>query len=135
MNMRPLLTPADCSTGTWLPPVSWYQSRVLWREVGRRLSHHPEVLATARTYLEIALETGEHACSPQYLHRWRELIEQGIAAVVEVLTSVDDNEGQVLRSCSPAPFLSLISEQERNRLFDLVKWEVRALRHNEARAA
>lgn len=135
MNMASLLTPADCSTGTWLPPVSWFQSRVLWREVGRRLSHHPEVLVTARTYLVSALETGEHACSPQYLHRWQELIEQGTAAVVGVLTSTDDNEGQVLRSCSPAPFLALISEQERNRLFDQVKWEVRALRNNEARAA
>lgn len=135
MKMVSLLTPADCSTGTWLPPVSWFQSRVFWREIGRRLSNHPEVLAVARTYLVSALETGEYACSPKYLRRWQELIEQGTAAVVEVLTSPDDSEGQVLRSCSPAPFLSLISEQERNRLFDLVKWEVRALRHNEARAA
>lgn len=135
LGMRALLTPADHPLGTWFPPVSWFVSRVYWREVGRRLPLHPELLSDASVYLTHALETGEHACSRKYVKRWCELLSEGMPAVVRVLTSPGDGEEQVLRSCAPLPFMSLVSESRRHLLYDAVGIEVRAMKNHQLRSA
>lgn len=129
--MNNLPSTVEHGLGAWSPPVSWFQSRAYWREVGRRLPHHPELLGAAEDYLTNTMQTGEHACSRKYLQRWQEVLHQGTEAVVAVLTSPDDEEGQVLRSCSPLPFMSLISDEERDRLYDQVRHAVRSSRHHE----
>lgn len=53
-------------------------------------------------------------------------------AVVHVLSSPDDEEGQVLRSCAPLPLMSVLSDVERGLLYDRVRDEVQALRRNKA---
>ena len=124
------LTSDDLTTTDWNPPVSWFVSRVFWREVGSRLKNNPEVVEQSKDYVDLVLKSGEFSCSRIYLEQWKKILDEGLENVVSVLCSVDDDRSQVLRSCSPLPLLKVLSEQEREALREGVRKEV--LRFREA---
>ncbi len=126
------LTPDDRSAKDWEPPVSWFVSRVLWREVATRLEDQPELLEQSRHYIERALETGQFSCSRVYVERWQEILEGGLESVKAVLCSNDDDRSQVLRSCSPFPLLKALSQHERDDLRQRVRNEVLLFRRSTA---
>ena len=125
--MSKLLTNDDLNHTGWIPPVSWFVSRVCWREVGNRLRSHPEVIEQSRQYVDQVLEDGSHHCSPNYLRDWKEILEGGISSVEKVLMSPDDGKNQVLKTCSPMPLKRLLSPEERNQIHSRVKQEVKEL--------
>ena len=118
------LTSDDLTTKGWNPPVSWFVSRVFWREVGSRLRNHPELVEQSKDYVGRVLESGEFSCSRIYLERWRKILDEGLERVISVLCSVDDDHSQVLRSCSPLPLLGIVSDQEKETLREDVRKEV-----------
>lgn len=122
--MERLLSTSDFLHQDWSPPLSWFQSRVYWREIGKRLPEHPEILKNSQEYVESVLQSGNHSCSKEYLQTWKGLLEQGMSSVLSVLLSPDDENSQVLRSCSPLPLMGLISDEERLRLYEQVKEEI-----------
>lgn len=123
-----LLTQLDLNHDGWTPPVSWFVSRVYWREVGLRLPGHPEILEESKQYIQSLLDSGKFSCSRRYIERWQEILQQGMGSVIQVLTSPDDGEDQVLRSCYPIPLSTLISDDEMVEITDQVKHEVKLIR-------
>lgn len=121
------LTNDDLPKTSWRPPVSWFVSRVLWREVGRRLPLHPELIEHSQKHLETVLVSGDYTCSPRYIRQWQELLGRGLDSVVDVLTSPDDDLSQVLRSCTPKPIRSLLDPNEVQEIRDGVMREVKQL--------
>ena len=122
--MSQLLTTEDLNHPGWVPPVSWFVSRVCWREVGRRLSQNPDVIEQSKKHLDSQLVSGDYSCSPVYLRRWKELLDGGLSPVLEVLNSPDDNQSQVLRSCTPMPIRRLLPPEERDVILSKVKEEM-----------
>lgn len=122
--MSTLLTIDDLNQTGWNPPVSWFVSRVCWREVGRRLVSNPEVLQVSRQFIRDSLESGDYQCSPKYLRDWSRILDQGLDSVVQVLTSPDDGESQVLRSCTPLPIRRLLPPHVREEILVRVRKEV-----------
>lgn len=127
MEMNTLLTREDLGQTGWNPPLSWFVSRVCWREVGRILPMHPEVLEETSRYLDRVLVDGDHSCSPHYIRQWQVLVDKGLSSVVEVLVSPDDNVSQVMRSCCPLPIRRLLSQEKREEIVNGVKRELRSL--------
>ena len=121
------LTPDDLPKTSWHPPVSWFVSRVCWREIGRRLHHHPELIEQSRRHLDGVLRSGDYSCSPRYIQQWQDLLSRGIQPVIQVLMSPDDDVSQVLRSCTPRPIRGLLSPEERDILRDGVVREMKEL--------
>lgn len=122
--MDTLLTHEDMDRKTWTPPVSWYVSRACWREIGRRLKSHPELISASRQHIQEMIDSGDMPCSPVYLYRWMELLESGMDPVIRVLTSPGDEEEQVLRSCTPRPIRLLLTPSERGDIHLKVKREL-----------
>lgn len=125
--MSKLLTNDDLCYSGWTPPVSWFVSRVCWREVGNRLRSHPEVIEQSRQYVDQVLEDGSHHCSSNYMHDWKEILKGGVSSVERVLLSTDDGKNQVLKTCSPMPLKRLLSPEERDQIHSKVRQEVQEL--------
>lgn len=130
--MSKLLTNEDWMHPHWNPPVSWFVSRVLCREISNRLPDHPEAIDQSINYLREMLHTGDSHCSPRYLRQWLTVLDGGVGRVQEVLTSPDDDQSQVLRSCLPRPLGVLLSPIEVEEIRMRVSKETRKGKEQEA---
>lgn len=122
------LTPEDIPHTKWRPPFSWFFLRVCSREMGRRILTQPSILELSKEHLKDLLRNHSYHCSERYIHRWLDILEQGVDAVAHVLCSPDDNESQVLRSVMPIPLYELLSPDERDEIRKGVISEVKTLR-------
>jgi DNA-binding Lrp family transcriptional regulator len=88
--------------------VADLRSKVLHREVGKKLLRQPELLEVARVRLERMRVTTPY--SQKYIDRWVSLLSGPIESVLQVL-GADDEDSRALRHVSP--FAGLLTEQER----------------------
>lgn len=65
-----------------------------------RLKKEPELLRLLKERWDIWLNSPDFACKPEYVQAWLDAISSGVGGVVGICTREDD-QGQVLRSCSP----------------------------------
>jgi len=84
------------------------RSKVLHREVGKKLLRQPELLEVARRRLEKMRVATPYAQT--YVEQWDSLLSGPIESVLQVLGG-DDEASKALRHASP--FAGLLSKQER----------------------
>lgn len=124
MNKFDLLKPEDFMHHDYSPPLSWFYSRVYGREISKRLPLNPSLIDESKKWVENELINPRHPHSKKYTIEWQKVLDKGIYEVIKILSSPDDDYSQVMRSTTPPPLKTIISQEERDLIIKTVKKEI-----------
>ncbi|SCL22060.1 DNA binding domain-containing protein, excisionase family [Micromonospora nigra] len=100
------------------PELTRDQLKSLWLHqavAGRLVTDPDEVLGKARQNLDRLLRQHRETMTEVWLKRWQDTIDEGIGAVLRMLTS-EDPEAVELRQNSP--FAGVLSQSQRKKVLD-----------------